>query len=221
MGFILTAIGSGGIRPCVAAFGADQIQDNLPGSVDDVHKEPKELSSWSFFNWYYFVMGLSSLLAVTVIVYVQDNVGWGVGFGISAGLMFLSVICFAFGSPLYIKVPPVGSPLTRVARVLVAAFRKRGLFTASYNGPLHEVSDKESGNSQQTRLRHTDEFRFFDRAAILQIPEDHRQDGSLNPWRLCTVTEVEELKLFFRIAPIWASGILLVTASAQQNTFSV
>lgn len=228
LGFLLTAIASGGIRPCVAAFGADQILDANQNSNknkeegNETHslKPPAALSTWSFFNWYYFVMGLSSLLAVTVIVYIQDNIGWGFGFGIPAGLMFLSVISFLVGAPLYNKVAPMGSPLTKVARVLVAAFRKRRLSTSNYVGPLYELSDKECLASQQTRLLHTQQFSFLDRAAM-RVPGDTTENGSLNPWQLCTVTEVEELKVLFRMAPIWAAGILLITASAQQSTFSV
>eukprot|EP01018_Ginkgo_biloba_P040404 Gb_12441 [translate_table: standard] len=48
-------------------------------------------------------------------------------------------------------------------------------------------------------------------------------EGALSPsaWRLCSVHQVEEVKSIIRIIPIWASGIVLVTAAAQQNTFSV
>lgn len=44
---------------------------------------------------------------------------------------------------------------------------------------------------------------------------------SPNLWRLNTVHRVEELKSVIRMGPIWGSGILLITAYAQQNTFSL
>lgn len=44
---------------------------------------------------------------------------------------------------------------------------------------------------------------------------------SPNLWRINTVHRVEELKSVVRMGPIWASGILLITAYAQQNTFSL
>lgn len=44
---------------------------------------------------------------------------------------------------------------------------------------------------------------------------------SPNLWRLNTVHRVEELKSVIRMGPIWASGILLITAYAQQGTFSL
>ena len=65
--------------------------------------------------------------------------------------------------------------------------------------------------------------RFLDKAAIT-TPEDQVTKGSStlpNPWRLNTVHRVEELKTIIRMAPIWASGILVITAAAQQNTFSL
>jgi solute carrier family 15 (peptide/histidine transporter), member 3/4 len=42
-----------------------------------------------------------------------------------------------------------------------------------------------------------------------------------NPWRLSTVHRVEELKSVIRMGPIWAAGILVITASSNQHTFSL
>ncbi|XP_051113774.1 protein NRT1/ PTR FAMILY 3.1-like isoform X2 [Andrographis paniculata] len=113
---LLTALGSGGIRPCVVSFGADQFDENDP---------EQKTTTWKFFNWYYFSMGASILVANTVIVYIQDNIGWGVGLGIPAAAMFMSIVVFVFGYPLYRKLEPAGSPYTRLVQVCVAAYRKR------------------------------------------------------------------------------------------------
>lgn len=40
---------------------------------------------------------------------------------------------------------------------------------------------------------------------------------SPNPWRLCTVTQVEELKAIVRLLPIWATGIIISTAYSQMS----
>ena len=42
-----------------------------------------------------------------------------------------------------------------------------------------------------------------------------------NPWRLCTVTQVEELKILIRMSPIWASGIIFSAVYAQMSTLFV
>lgn len=60
--------------------------------------------------------------------------------------------------------------------------------------------------------------RFLDKAAIV-TEEDNPKSPNL--WRLNTVHRVEELKSVIRMGPIWASGILLITAYAQQGTFSL
>ena len=61
-------------------------------------------------------------------------------------------------------------------------------------------------------------YRFLDKAAIV-TEEDNIKSPNL--WRINTVHRVEELKSVIRMGPIWASGILLITAYAQQGTFSL
>ena len=62
-------------------------------------------------------------------------------------------------------------------------------------------------------------FSFFDKAAV-EIQTDQSK-GSVNPWRLCTVTQVEELKAIIRLLPIWASGIILSTVFSQMGNLFV
>ncbi|KAH7516546.1 hypothetical protein FEM48_Zijuj10G0146500 [Ziziphus jujuba var. spinosa] len=194
---LLGAIGSGGIRPCVVAFGADQFDESDPNQTT---------KTWNYFNWYYFVMGVSMLVAVTVLVYIQDNIGWGWGLGIPAMAMFLSIIAFIFGYPLYRNLDPVGSPFTRLVQVCVAAYKKRKLNMVSDPSLLYQNDELD------------DPISFLDKAAIVSEEDDTK---SPNLWRLNTVHRVEELKSVIRMGPIWASGILLITAYAQQSTFSL
>ncbi|KAK8686781.1 hypothetical protein V6N13_125799 [Hibiscus sabdariffa] len=206
---LLGALGSGGIRPCVAAFGADQFDETDPN---------QSTKTWKFFNWYYFVMGASILVAVTVIVYIQDNIGWGWGLGIPTGLMFISIIAFVAGYSLYRQMDPAGSPFTRLLQVSVAAFKKRKLAMASDPKLLYQNEELDASISVDGRLVHTKQMRFLDKAAIV-TEEDNVKAPNL--WRLNTVHRVEELKSVIRMGPIWASGIILITAYAQQSTFSL
>ncbi|KAG9155067.1 hypothetical protein Leryth_011056 [Lithospermum erythrorhizon] len=206
---LLTAIGSGGIRPCVVAFGADQF--------DETNSKQKT-KTWKFFNWYYFCMGASMLVAVTVIVYIQENIGWGLGLGIPAIAMAISIIAFILGYPLYRNLDPAGSPFTRLLQVCVAAYRKRKLSQVTNPEMLYENDEIDADISIAGKLVHTDHMRFLDNAAIV-TEEDNRKSPDL--WRLNTIHRVEELKSLIRMGPIWAAGILLITASAQQNTFSL
>ena len=59
------AIGSGSIKRCSVAFGADQF---------DYTSEKGRISKKSFFNWYYFSFAIAMMIALTIIVYIQDYV---------------------------------------------------------------------------------------------------------------------------------------------------
>ncbi|XP_021910271.1 protein NRT1/ PTR FAMILY 3.1 [Carica papaya] len=209
---LLGAIGSGGIRPCVAAFGADQFDESDPKQTTKI---------WRYFNWYYFVMGGSILVAVTVLVYIQDNVGWGWGLGVPTIAMFLSVVAFIFGYPLYRHLDPAGSPFTRLVQVGVAAFRKRKVAMVSDPILLYTNEELDAAISLGGKLFHTCQMKFLDKAAIVTEEDNIKHGQPPNPWRLDTVHRVEELKSVIRMGPIWAAGILLITAYAQQNTFSL
>ncbi|KAJ8774564.1 hypothetical protein K2173_017010 [Erythroxylum novogranatense] len=212
LSLFLTALGSGGIRPCVAAFGADQFDETDPNQSTKI---------WRYFNWYYFVMGASMLLAVTVIVYVQDNIGWGWGLGIPAMAMFLSMVPFILGYRLYRNLDPAGSPFTRLIQVMVSAFRKRKVQMVSDPKLLYRNDELDGPISMGGKLLHTKHMKFLDKAAIVVEGEDLKPGQAPNLWRLNTVHRVEELKTVIRMGPIWASGIILITAYAQQNTFSL
>lgn len=54
----------------------------------------------------------------------------------------------------------------------------------------------------------------------MEVQEDHIKT-SVNPWRLCTVTQVEELKAIIRLLPIWATGIIFSTVYSQMSNYFV
>uniref|UniRef100_A0A2N9GDW2 Major facilitator superfamily (MFS) profile domain-containing protein n=1 Tax=Fagus sylvatica TaxID=28930 RepID=A0A2N9GDW2_FAGSY len=209
---LLGALGSGGIRPCVVAFGADQFDE----------RDPKQnTKTWTYFNWYYFVMGASILVAVTVLVYIQDNVGWGWGLGVPTIAMLISIVTFIIGYPLYRNLDPVGSPFTRLIQVIVAAYKKRKLPMVSDPKLLYQNDELDASISLGGKLLHTKHMKFFDKAAIVTEEDNLKPGQAPNFWRLNTIHRVEELKSVIRMGPIWASGILLITAYSQQSTFSL
>lgn len=87
----------------------------------------------SFFSLYYASVGLLFMLALTVIVYIQDNAGWVLGFGVPEGLMLLSTIMFFLGSSLYVEVKPNRSLFTGLAQVIVAGWKNKHLPLPSKN----------------------------------------------------------------------------------------
>lgn len=109
------AVGTGGTKPNISTIGADQFDDF----------DPKEKSQkLSFFNWWLFSIFFGTLFANTVLVYVQDNVGWTLGYGLPTIGLLVSIIIFLAGTPFYRHKPPTGSPFTKMAKVIVAALRK-------------------------------------------------------------------------------------------------
>jgi len=66
--------------------------------------------------------------------------------------------------------------------------------------------------------------RCLDKAAIVTEEDFERSpDGShvSNPWKLCSVTRVEEVKMMAGLLPVWATTIMFWTTYAQMITFSV
>lgn len=147
---LLGALGSGGIRPCIVAFGAEQFDES----------DPKQTAkTWTYFNWYYFVMGAAILVAVTVLVYIQDNIGWGLGLGIPTVAMFISIIAFIVGYPLYRNMNPAGSPFTRLVQVGLAAFRKRKVQNVSHPSLLYQNDKLDASISLGGKLLHSDQMK--------------------------------------------------------------
>ncbi|KDO53231.1 hypothetical protein CISIN_1g008792mg [Citrus sinensis] len=193
VGLYLIALGTGGIKPCVSSFGADQFDD-----YDEAEKKKKS----SFFNWFYFSINIGALVAASCLVWIQTNVGWGWGFGIPAVAMAIAVVSFFAGSRLYRYQKPGGSPLTRICQSL-----------------LYETADAEFAVIGSHKLDHTKQLSFLDKAAV-ETPSDCVK-GSVNAWRLCTVTQVEEFKSIIRLLPIWAIGIVFSAVYSQMGTLFV
>uniref|UniRef100_A0A2N9HND9 Major facilitator superfamily (MFS) profile domain-containing protein n=1 Tax=Fagus sylvatica TaxID=28930 RepID=A0A2N9HND9_FAGSY len=145
--FGLISIGAGCIRPCSIAFGADQL--------DNKENPNKERLLASFFNWYYASIGVSTVLALTLIVYIQDNLGWMVGFGVPVILMIISTLIFLAGRSLYVKVKPSKSLFTGFAQVVVVAFKNRKLSLPQSN------SDQYCHSHDSNFLVPTDNLRYL------------------------------------------------------------
>ncbi|KAF2294069.1 hypothetical protein GH714_007242 [Hevea brasiliensis] len=212
----LVALGSGCVKPNMIAHGADQFNQNSP-------KQSKKLST--YFNVAYFAFSMGELIALTVLVWVQTHSGMDVGFGVSAAAMAMGLISMVSGTLYYRNKPPQGSIFTPIAQVFVAAISKRKLICPSnpdmLNGSQNNNVPKNNMvgiSSDSGKLVHTQRFRFLDKACI------KIQDGSNtkeSPWRLCTVTQVEQVKILISVIPIFACTIVFNTILAQLQTFSV
>ncbi|RDX72444.1 Protein NRT1/ PTR FAMILY 4.6, partial [Mucuna pruriens] len=259
----LLALGMGGVRGSMTAFGADQFDEKDP-------TEAKALAS--FFNWLLLSSTVGAITGVTGIVWVSTQKAWHWGFFIITIASSVGFVTLALGKPFYrIKIPG-DSPTLRIAQVIVVAFKNRKLSLPESHGELYEISDKDAivekiAHTNQMRVQQigmlgffsmylvvgnakhygptitsarlgaaeiwgmndygrrkksmpcanctTQNKKFLDKAAIV------RESSKPQAWKVCTVTQVEEVKILTRMLPIVASTIILNTCMAQLQTFSV
>uniref|UniRef100_A0A1J3H1Q4 Protein NRT1/ PTR FAMILY 2.11 n=1 Tax=Noccaea caerulescens TaxID=107243 RepID=A0A1J3H1Q4_NOCCA len=211
MGLGFLVVGAGGIRPCNLAFGADQFNPKSESGKRGID---------SFFNWYFFTFTFAQILSLTLVVYIQSNVSWTIGLTIPVVLMFLACLIFFAGDKLYVKVKASGSPIAGIAQVITVAIKKRGLNPAKH--PSLNLYNYYPPKYANAKLKYTDQFRFLDKAAIL-TPEDKLEgDGKpSDPWKLCTMQQVEEVKCIVRVLPIWFAASIYYLTITQQMTYPV
>lgn len=87
IGLALIALGSGGIKPCVSAFGGDQFK--MPEQI-------KQMTT--FFSLFYFSINAGSLISTTVTPILREDVHcfgekecYSLAFGVPAVLMAVSI----------------------------------------------------------------------------------------------------------------------------------
>ncbi|KAI3793383.1 hypothetical protein L1987_36002 [Smallanthus sonchifolius] len=191
----LACIGIGGTRFTIGTMGADQYEDSNSVGI--------------YFNWYFFVYYAGTVISTTAIIYVQDNVSWTVGFAICVVCNTIGVILFLSGKNFYRRIKPKGSPFTSIARVIIAAVRKRKVSSRN-QGYNYDINDKSTTIP-------SDSFRFLNHGA-LKIESDGLKTRS---WSLSTVQEVEDLKTLIKIMPLWSSSVMLSGLVGMFNNFII
>uniref|UniRef100_A0A0E0PZI7 Uncharacterized protein n=1 Tax=Oryza rufipogon TaxID=4529 RepID=A0A0E0PZI7_ORYRU len=221
-GLYVTALGIGGIKGSLPSHGAEQFDEHAP-------RGRKGRST--FFNYFVFCLSVGALIAVTFAVWVEDNKGWQWGFGISTIAILLSIPVFVAGSRLYRNKVPTGSPLTTIAKVvLAAALARRGGAQSASNGAVIDRAPSPTGSTDmkeyckpgdicgvadgaaEVATEPSQELVFLNRAVQRQP-----RCGALS----CTVREVEDVKIVLMVLPIFFSTIMLNSCLAQLSTFSV
>lgn len=197
----LTSIGTGGVKSALLPFGAEQYDDSDP---EEGRKKQ------SFFSWFFGAINLGIFVAGTLVSWLEQNVAWALGFGVATLCLLMAAAGFLAGTPWYRVQLPTGSPLKGILRVLAASFRKRKLKLPDA-AQLHEEADddKDKESSCRQRLAHTRGLGWLDKAAV-------KTAGG--PWELCTVSEVEGVKILARMVPIWASCVLYAASLGQMTT---
>ncbi|KAK1341976.1 hypothetical protein QTO34_016728 [Cnephaeus nilssonii] len=121
IGLGLIALGTGGIKPCVSAFGGDQFE------------EGQEKQRNRFFSIFYLAINAGSLIStiVTPILRVQEcgihskQACYPLAFGVPAALMAVALLVFIAGSSMYKKFQPQGNIMGEVAKCIGFAIKNR------------------------------------------------------------------------------------------------
>ncbi|CAH8320327.1 unnamed protein product [Eruca vesicaria subsp. sativa] len=145
----LIALGEGGFKACLRAFGADQFDEQDPD---------ESRAKSSYFNWLYFAISFGILITRFVSNYIQENLSWVLGFGIPCISMVLALFLFLLGTNTYRfsstrgEGRKHGNPFVRIGRVFVAAVKNRG---ETSSDSLHLLPNETSNK-----------FGFLDKAVI-------------------------------------------------------
>ncbi|XVF63342.1 hypothetical protein PTKIN_Ptkin09bG0080200 [Pterospermum kingtungense] len=193
----LVAFAQGGHKPCVQAFGADQFDAQDP-------EECKAKSS--FFNWWYFGMCAGTLLTLSILNYIQDNLSWVLGFAIPGIVMAVGLVIFVLGTTTY-RFSVKGderSPFVRIGRVFILAVRNWKTSSSAI------AAEEEARGTLPTES--SKQFKFLNKALL--APNGSKEQG-----KVCSIVEVEEAKAVIRLAPIWATCLIYAVVFAQSSTF--
>ena len=113
-GLCLIALGSGGIKPCVAAFVGDQF--------DQTNKHRAKL----VFDAFYWIINFGSFFASLLMPIFLREFGGAIAFGIPGALMFIATLILWLGRKRYVFVPPAPPAphsFLRVARTALVSGR--------------------------------------------------------------------------------------------------
>jgi len=146
VGLFVIAFGTGGIKPCVSAFGGDQFSDDQ----EDYRK--------SFFSLFYFAINAGSLVSTFVSPLIRSEVScfgdecYALAFGIPTALMVVAILLFAIGTPYYKRVEPEGNIFLEVSRVIGYALKVRGKVPSKERNKEHWLDYAEDGTRERTQI---------------------------------------------------------------------
>eukprot|EP00039_Didymoeca_costata_P012965 m.190013 g.190013 ORF g.190013 m.190013 type:complete len:726 (+) comp15635_c0_seq3:18-2195(+) len=120
IGLLLIAIGTGGIKPCVAAFGGDQIAENESYLIE------------GYFSMFYMSINCGSLLSSLITPKLRADVNcfgrfdcFPLAFGLPGILMFIAVAIFFLGKRHYKHRQATRNALADYARALYAGLKQK------------------------------------------------------------------------------------------------
>ncbi|XP_004506506.1 protein NRT1/ PTR FAMILY 7.3-like [Cicer arietinum] len=208
----LIALGSGTADPAIATFGADQFDE----------EEPKEQRSKALiYGYFYVALNLGSLVAETVLAYIETTGHWVLGFWICTGCASVSFLVLLSGTLRYRHYKTFGNPFSKLTKVVVSFLRKMKFQINSIEEGLYGI---EGDDTCVRRMHHTNGLRFLDRAAIVSHEANEMLLGKGQKsykWNFCSITQNERMKYILRVLPIWFCTIFSSSVFIQMLSLFV
>ncbi|KAJ0559334.1 putative proton-dependent oligopeptide transporter family, MFS transporter superfamily [Helianthus annuus] len=111
--------------------------------------------------------------------------------------------------------------LNRFCQVFVAASKKWRVKLPQGKECLFE-EEKDTSLSTGRKILHTHEFKFLDKAAYITSRDfNDPKENTHNPWTLCPISQVEEVKCILRLLPIWLCTIIYSVVFTQMASLFV
>ncbi|GFP81864.1 protein nrt1/ ptr family 1.2 [Phtheirospermum japonicum] len=132
----------------------------------------------------------------------------------SSATNFMPLIGAMLADSFLGRVKSESSLVTGFVQVVVASFKNRRAELSDGASYVWHCKN-DSGLVSPSR-----NLRFLNKACVVRDPDkDLTADGKAkDPWSLCTVDQVEELKALLRIIPIWSTGMIM-SVNMSQNSF--
>ena len=108
LSLLMFAIGEGCMRACIPSLGGDQFSNSDP--------KKSQLQS-VFLTRLKFANSLGAIIGLAFLVWIENNLGWNIGFMMCALIVLVGLLVAASGYPFYRTQKPIGSPLTRTLQV--------------------------------------------------------------------------------------------------------
>ncbi|XP_021893649.1 putative protein NRT1/ PTR FAMILY 2.14 [Carica papaya] len=146
---------------------------------------------------------------------------WALGFEIPTAFMLGAITLLLVGSKIYIFVKPEGSTFSSITQVFVAAYRKQQLTLTTEGDDIIFYDPPLETPLLSNKLHLSNEFRCLNKAAVVSENEVDVDGNPINPWRLCSIQQIEDVKFLMRTIPISVTSIIAFLAFNQQQTFAV
>lgn len=196
----LIALGSGVSDPALPTLGADQFDE----------EEPKEQrSKASIYGYFYVALNLGSLVAETILAYIETTGHWVLGFWICTCCAGVSFLVLLSGTLRYRHYKTFGNPFSKFSQLIVPFLKKMKFQIQSIGEDLYH-DGIQGDDTRVRRIHHANGLRFFDRAGIVSDEATEMLLGKGQKsykWNFNSLTQSEAVTYILRVLPIWICTI--------------